>query len=457
MSHFKQVTTGLVLFSTIVVMVPANSAATPRSFVPVRVGRNALLKTEERDRALRELGQSTSPQHLVILIHGWDTPTHHSTEQYEEVAARIQQSFAGVGESVKIVGFQWASSTGPAREWIPQALGHYFLSLIGFKNALRDPYTGKIPRARATGRMALRDLIFSLKKQFPTTRIHLFTHSMGAEVAAHALDPGFTRPKKGEAAAPTIRPDDPLGLDVVAMAGADLDYDVNSERMPDPEESEFRPRLFWITIPKIGDRRDRVLRLRNAARRKRALGDSVPHFRGDQLDTLISQRKLVYDTIDIPENHAFINYFGKSRLDRLAAAAAHVRDPASMKSPLLTKMNEVLRAPATVEAIAPYLLGDETSPKVYALWRLEALLCGDTKHASGEYSEKVLIETLKDGYWWDKERETTTCKVVKAGLWPPSDVVARAKARSDQRLAEQRRKEYRHPSLEFYSNTALGR
>src|SRR5687768_1508108 len=133
MSRFKQVTAALVLFSTIVVMVPANSAATPRSFVPVRVGRNALLKTEERDRALRELGQSTAPQHLVILIHGWDTPTHHSTEQYEEVAERIHQSFAGVGESVKIVGFQWASSTGAAREWIPQAFGHYFLSLIGFK------------------------------------------------------------------------------------------------------------------------------------------------------------------------------------------------------------------------------------------------------------------------------------------------------------------------------------
>ena len=110
-----------------------------------------------------------------------------------------------------------------------------------------------------------------------------------------------------------------------------------------------------------------------------------------------------------------------------------------------------------VDALAPYLLGNETSPKVYALWRLEALLCGNTKHASGDYSEKVLVETLKDGYWWDRERETTPCKVVKAGLWPPSDVVARAKARADERLAEKRRKEYRHPTLEFYSETAIGR
>jgi hypothetical protein len=457
MSSLSKISAALVLTAAAATVLPAHSAATPHSFVPVRVQRNSLLEPAERDRALRELGEGSTPQHLVILIHGWDTPYYRSTEQYDEVAERVHQSFEGVGESVKVIGFQWASSTGPAREWIPQAFGHYFLSLIGFKNAVRDPYTSKVPRARATGRMALRDLIFNLKKQFPTTRIHLFAHSMGAEVSAHALDPGFTRPKKGEAPAPTIRPDDPLGLDIVALAGADLDYDVNSERMPDPEESEFRPRLFWITIPKIGDRRDKVLMIRKAARHKRALGDSVPHFRGDQLDTLISQRKLVYDTIEIPENHALVDYFGKSRIDRLAAAAAQLRDPASNKSPLLTKMTAVLRAPASVDALAPYLLGDETSPKVYALWRLEQLLCGNTNHVTGDYAEKVLIETIKDGYWWDKERETTPCKVVKAGLWPPSDVVARAKARVDLQLAEKRRKEYRHPSLEFYSDTALGR
>src|SRR5688572_4492501 len=89
MSRLKQLTAALVLTTVLAAIIPASSATEPRSFIPVRVGRDAILDPDVRERALRELGEGSKPQHLVILIHGWDTPWHHSAEQYEEVASHI--------------------------------------------------------------------------------------------------------------------------------------------------------------------------------------------------------------------------------------------------------------------------------------------------------------------------------------------------------------------------------
>src|SRR5262245_59783717 len=82
MSRFKQLGAALALTAAVAAVIPAHSAAPPHSFVRVRVGRDALLKPEERDRALQELAEGSTPQHIVILVHGWDTPWHHSAEQY---------------------------------------------------------------------------------------------------------------------------------------------------------------------------------------------------------------------------------------------------------------------------------------------------------------------------------------------------------------------------------------
>ena len=413
---------------------PGAAAAAPaRGFVPVRISNDARLSPELRDEVLAAVREeNAAPQHIVVLIHGWDTPPYESARQYEIVARHAHAAYETLGESVVVVGLQWASDAGALRSWAPRACFFYLVTAAGFRNALRDPYQTRIPTARATGRQALRELLFALRGQFPKTRLHLFAHSMGAEVAAHALDPDFT-PKKQRKELPAFRPDDALAVDVVALAGADLDHDASKNRPPSPEESEHRPRLLWITLPKVGSRRDKVLMLRKSARNKKALGDSVPQFRGDQLDTLVAQRKLVYDSIDIPTNHALVRYFSRGRLDRLAAASVQLRNPGSNVSPLLTRMSEVLKAPNTVEAISPYLLGDETTPKVYALWRLERLMDGNAAHIHKGYSERVLMSTLKDVRWWDAERKRTECKVVRAGLWPPSDVVARVRAAQEQR------------------------
>lgn len=419
---------GLLALTMTAALAPVAAQEQPGACALVWVPRDGRLTKEARDQALADLArQEASPQHLVLLVHGWDTPQDQSRKQYAEVAPRVRAEFQRLGERVAILGVQWDSDAGARRAWVPAALGYQLMRLLGFKNAIRDPYTSRIPRARAVGRRALRELCFDAQERFPGVRSHLFIHSMGAEAAIHAVDPGFST-HAGQREEETYLPERPLKLDIVALVGADLDKDAQKRRIVANDARISPPGLLWITLPKVGSQQDRVLKLRKRARGKAALGNSVPQFRGDQMDDLISQRRLIYDTIDIPADHALVHYYSEGRLARLAAAAATLRDPAKGSSALLKELDVVLQAPDRVPAISPHLLGGETSPKIYALWRLERILDGNTSHVDGGYAEKVLRMTLKDPRWLDRERLVTDCQVVRQGFWPPVDVVERVRA-----------------------------
>jgi hypothetical protein len=420
---------------------PAGRAqGAPPSFVPLRITRDARLSREAREAALQGLAaQQPDPQHVVVLVHGWDTPLYASARQYAEVAPRVKAEFDRLGDRVAILGVQWDSDAGPRRAWLPTAFAHYVFGFAGFRNAVRDPYSSRVPVARAAGRLGLRQMLFDIEDRFPNAQVHVFAHSMGAETAIHALDPSFT-PFEGRGE-PVYLPERPLKLGIVALAGADLDYDAQARTHRGPGDRGVLPSLLWITLPKLGTTKDKVLSIRKRARGKAALGNSVPRLRGDQFDTLISQRCLIMDTIDIPRDHALVEYYASGRLARLADAAVTLRDPARSPSAMLRELDVVLHTPDDVAVIAPHLIGPETSPKVYALWRLEHVMDGGSAHLESGYAERVLAETLKDPAWLDRERQVTDCKVVRAGLWPPVDVVERVRAAA----AEKRRRARTEP------------
>lgn len=405
-----------------------------RNFTSALFPRSGEISKTAREAVVAELAaRQPDPQHVVVLVHGFDTPTFASTKQYAEVAPHVLSEFQKYNQRAVVLGVQWDSNVGPRRKWVPATLASLLFGTIGLHKVVRDPYTSRIPIARTLGRTGLRELLFDVRDRFPNARMHVLAHSMGAEVTAHAINPEYTPLKKDT---PVALPERPLKMDVVAMAGADLDFDSGAKSKP--VNPQAAPSLLWLTLPKVGSRGDKVLKLRKKVRSKAAAGNAVPSFREDQYDALISSRRLVFDSRDIPNDHMLVEYWAAPRLSRIAAAAVGLVDLEHNPSDLLRRCGAVLAADNTVEALKPFLLGDETSPKVYALWRLEKLLCGNCRHMSNGYSERVLAKTLKDPEWWDAERLHTDCGVVREGLWPPSDVVAAARQRKQRK---QRRSE----------------
>lgn len=415
----------LAVLAAATLALPPLSAEPALSFTPIWVPRSGEIPKEARQKALDGLAaQQSDPQHIAVLIHGFDTPVYASDKQYNQVAPVVKAQFDKLHERVAVLGVQWDSNVGPQREWLPAEFGSVMVGFVGLKKVIRDPYTSRIPIARTMGRVGLREMLFDVQERFPNAHIHLMAHSMGAEAAAHAINPEFTPIKKDT---PIYQPERPLKLDVVALAGADLDFDAGAKSKP--VNPAAAPRLIWVTLPKLGASRDKVLDLRKRVRSKAAVGNAVPRFRQDQYDALVSTRRLVFDTLDIPNNHALVDYWKEGRVSRIAAAAAGIRDPEHNPSELLKTCEAVLAAPAEVSKITPFLIGPETAPKIYALWRLEHILDGSCAHLSDGYDERVLSETLENPNWLTEERARTECRVVKNGLWPPADVVALSRKR----------------------------
>lgn len=407
------------------------AAEAEKPFVPIWITKKGVPTDEARQEALRELAaEEADPQHVVVLVHGFETPRRRSEKQYAQIAGDVHGEFGRLGERVSVLGVQWPSDVGPQRSWLPQSVLSYIFRKIGFKNAVRDPYRFRVDLARKIGRTGLREILFDVRERFPEARLHVFAHSLGTEMVLHAADPGLTKTRRDYRRL-TFQPERKLQLDLVAVMGADADVDIASRTPPGGTQRGEFPMLLWQTLPKYGTRHDKVLDIRKIARGKIALGNDVPRLRAEQIDRLLGAHRLIFDTKNIPADHAFLHYYTQERIAQLAEAAAALRDPACGRSGLLTSIDQVLAAPNTVEGISPFLIGPETSPKIYALWRLERLLCGNSHHLENSYAQHVLAKTLHDPRWLDREREVTACKVVKEGLWPPSDVVARVRAAAE--------------------------
>jgi len=391
-------------------LLPAR-ASEPAAFIPVRAGKDGAIPEAVRAEALSVAGRDGAPRHLVILVHGWDTPYYASTASYETAALRFQAEFRRHDVSSGVIGLQWPSSAGAAREWVPRSFAGFVTRKVGFRNAVRDPYLSKLAVARAVGRVGLRQLVFDARRRFPGTRIHLVGHSMGTEVIAHAVEPEMTPvPRRGPR---PYEPGRPCAVDLVALLGSDLDYDAAARAPQQPLAAE----MVWTTFPKLEARQDMALRARRLPRGKAAFGNRVPLLRGEQYDRGIAERRLVYDVDDIPPDHEFLKYLSQARVRKLAEAAVTLDEPARRASPVLRELDAILQAPDDPGALAPYLDSPSASATLYALWRLEHALCGNSRHLVGGYSLRVLQRGMNVD-WLARERETTDCRVVREGLWP---------------------------------------
>ncbi|MBI4860623.1 MAG: hypothetical protein HY815_10220 [Candidatus Riflebacteria bacterium] len=168
-----------------------------------------------------------------------------------------------------------------------------------------------------------------------------------------------------------------------------------------------------------GTRRDEVLALRKFVTDRRAMGDSTPLLRQEHLDWAISHCGLVLDTDQIPEDHEFLGYYTRRRIDRLAEAALTIQDPSHPRSALLAALMKVLAAPASVAALTPFLEHDELSVNLYALWRLERLVCGSSRHLADGTLRKAFGLLLDDPEALMRQRGSFRCAVIRDGIFPP--------------------------------------
>jgi pimeloyl-ACP methyl ester carboxylesterase len=271
------------LLAVLLAAVSAVQAAdAPGAFVPVRAGEDGRIPAAALSAALDAVGRSGHPRHVVVLVHGFNTPYHRSAEHYEHAAALLRRQFDRLNEPVSVVGLQWPSSAGALREWLPKSFASFLLKKLGFRNAVRDPYLAKIPVDRAVGRVGLRQVVFALQERFPEAGVHLIGHSMGAEVIAHAVAPDITEiPKAGPA---PEEPERPCSVGLVALLGADLDYNA-IDRAPPRTPGTGLPRLLWVTFPRFDAAEDRALRVRRLVR-GRGPSATVFHWSGASSTTM---------------------------------------------------------------------------------------------------------------------------------------------------------------------------
>lgn len=285
---------------------------------PVVLEKDGRVSLETLDRmALSLKKEATDPAtQIVVLIHGFDTGLKQGEKDYQQVSRRLQNESRSTGLRTAVVGIHWHSEAGDQAAWVSQAVAHRLTSLLGMKKAVKNPYLEKWKLARRVGRTGARAVFFRLQDELPGLPVHVFAHSLGSEVVVSALAPETTRGHRMRTAT-LEQPGRELRLDVVTLAGADLDHDVFSRN---PVVLE-RARQWWVTVPGQ-DRADAILELRRGAGRPDALGNRGLSLEAAELERLQSRKILVLDRGNIPVGHAFVDYFSETRLQALADSLA---------------------------------------------------------------------------------------------------------------------------------------
>ncbi|MFN8610283.1 MAG: alpha/beta hydrolase [Vulcanimicrobiota bacterium] len=411
------------------------------------------------------------PDHVVVLVHGYNVPREDGADQFQEVADRCYQALSKLGRSAVVVGLEWDSAApGAQTPWRAE-----------------DAYLQKVARARVVGHKAARQLLLRLQKEFPRARLDVLAHSLGCEVSAGALFPNivyddeiFQPAASAESEAPSPGPHtfdsyDPsqaLHLNCWALTGSDLDYNVWAKGQVEFDSPQSRADLLWMTIsPYVGNGfRDQVLQIRQMSRGM-AGGSAFPHMTERQYDSIFSRRAVFFDQRDIPQGHEFVRYFSQARVDRILASAVFVGDnpgqanlpatgepvsvpivralpktgfvgpmpetggspppvaPASVSEPAeLSELDKILAASNRLEDLLPWLESNNSSAQLYALWRLERILCGGSRHFADETLDQVtrLLRSTPRKVW--SERENSLCESVRRGYWPTEALMTKAGA-----------------------------
>ena len=389
----------------------AQASPDTSAFVPVWTADGSPLSGPQVDDIVKEMvKRQPNPVNIVVLMHGYHTLREESSSQFQQVAQRAQAEFDRRKEKALVVGIQWESA-------LPGA---------GVPWDAEDVYFQALGRARKVGHQPARQVLLAIQKRFPKAHLSIWGHSLGCEVAAACLIPEL-KYTDDAVKSDAFEPQQDIQAGLLALCGSDLDYDVWYKGQVDFRSKKPRARLAWMTIsPYLGDR-DKTLQVR-AVSRGQAGGSAFPRMTQEQCDLAYKNRALLYDNRNIPTDHALLEYYSEERVQRLVAAVDAQFNPKAPKPVEMQEAEKVLAAPNQEAALVPFLDSPNISTQVYALWRLDHLLCGSCEHLCDETLDKMARLLRNQPSRVRKERTSSKCKILSRGLWPTETQLTRAGA-----------------------------
>lgn len=383
------------------------------SFVGVWLDQGQAISEAQVESVLSEVSRREArPDHIAVVVHGYDTPREVSSEEFQGVGERLLAEYRACGQKVVVVGLQWESAVpGSKLPWKAE-----------------EAYLDMVARARQVGHGPARQVLLALQERFPQTSLSYFGHSLGCEVGAACVFPEMEYPDEVPKS-PVFEEKKDLTIDLLALLGSDLDYDCWFKGEVRFRTLKPRVRLFWMTMSGYFGDRDKTLQIRQMSRGF-AGGAAFPRMTEDQYDNLFNNRAVVFDHENIPRGHELVRYLDGARLHRMVPAAVFCADTTRPEPDELRQLDAILALPRTVEALQPWLDSDNLSSQIYALWRLEVMLCGGSMHFSDETLENVtrLLRNSPRRVWG--EREESPCQGIRRGYWPTEAQMTRAGAPS---------------------------
>lgn len=405
------------LMAILLLAVTASARAQgPGNYVPVWVDRDGALTADALNAALSGIAaKDADPTNIVILIHGFDVPREDSTRQFETVGQLLIDEFTKNKQKVVVVGLQWNSDTDVG-----------LLELAG-------AYMDTVPVARSVGHQGARQLILGIQERFPKAEISTMGHSMGCEVTAAAIAPEM-KYKEGSAGEGTVAPGfevaKPVHLNLVVLAGSDLDYDVFAQSGLQARRDDPRVGMLWMTLSPVIGEKDEVLKMREMVRGQ-ASGNVFPLMTEQQYDALFGAKAVYFDNEEIPKSHDFLLYYDQPRIAELVPAILWLHDSKSVPEPAaFQEMDKVMIAPDNAEALAKFLDSPYLNTQVYALWRLEKLLCGGSGHLANQFLPGLAakMRNTPRQVLAIRKSDDCICVTVKKGYWPTVKQFTRAGA-----------------------------
>ena len=285
-----------------------STAQGPEGFASLWVEKDAHYTPEDVEKTLAEVSkQERDPDQIIVFIHGFKKPRAGSTRDFNALAKQVERQFESDSNRVALVGVQWDSAVD-----IPQAKGLDALRMI-------RAYHEAVPLARSVGRGPTRALLLALQEKYPKAHLSVFAHSMGCEVAASALLPEIDYDEY-EPFGETYHAEEDVRLDLLVLAGSDLDYDFWYKSGISAREMEERTRLAWFTVADYLTKGDKVLNTRRRIR-GRAGGSSFPRLTNEQLDQTVAEARLFFDNQDIP---TYVVFFGDPNDAQASMAASEL-------------------------------------------------------------------------------------------------------------------------------------
>ncbi len=388
---------------------PTEATLAPTGYASLWVDKSAAVSKEVVDKTLAEANAlQPDPEQIVVFIHGFKKPRDGSTRDFNALTERLQPMFAKDSTRVMFVGLQWESATKA--------------SLL----KMQKTYLDTVPLARSVGRGPARQLLLELQKRYPKAHVSVFAHSMGCEVAAAAMLPEISYDEH-QPFVETYLPNEQVQLDMLTLAGSDLDYDFWYKSDISARRFESRCRFTWLTVADHLEKGDRTLNMRSRVRGK-AAGATFPRMTLEQLDQTVSERRLFLDHRGIPTNHKLLNYYEVPRLERIVATLRYLTTPRAPQPDEIAELDEILAAPSQLEILLPYLDKPSYSAKFYTLWRIERINCGNARHMTDLTLLDItnLLKERPKKIW--TERPKSDCLTVKNGQFPTEKVMIKAGA-----------------------------